>query len=71
MMSELGKTLVAIGLLTALVGLLLVWVDRFGWGGLPGDLVWRRGNWTVYVPLGLMVALSLILTLVLNLFFRR
>ena len=71
MVSELGKTLVAIGLLTALVGLLLVWVDRVGWGGLPGDLVWRRGNWTLYVPLGLMVALSLILTLVLNLFFRR
>jgi hypothetical protein len=63
--------LIVVGVLTALVGALLLWVERSGLGGLPGDLVWRRGSLTVYVPLGLMIALSLLLTLVLNLFLRR
>ena len=40
-------------------------------GRLPGDIVWRRGNVTVYVPLGLMLLLSILLTLLLNLIFRR
>jgi low affinity Fe/Cu permease len=67
----LGKMLIVIGALTVLVGAALVWAERSGLGSLPGDLVWRRGNWTIYVPLGLVIVLSLLLTLLLNLFFRR
>lgn len=67
----LGKMLIVVGVLTALVGAALVWAERSGLGALPGDLVWRKGNWTIYVPLGLMIVVSLLLTLLLNLFFRR
>ena len=38
---------------------------------LPGDLVFKRGGVTVYFPIGLMILLSVIGTIVLNLFFRR
>ncbi len=71
MLSVVGKMLILVGLLTVLVGALLLLVERVGLGGLPGDLVWRKGSFTVYVPLGLMVVLSVLLTLLLNLFFRR
>ena len=50
---------------------MLILLDRFGLGRLPGDIVWRRDNVTVYIPIGLMILLSLILTLLLNFFFRR
>jgi hypothetical protein len=33
--------------------------------------VWRKGNFTFYAPLGLMIALSILLTIALNLFGRR
>jgi hypothetical protein len=41
-------------------------VDR-----LPGDLVFRRGSLTVYLPIGLMILLSIVGTILLNLFLRR
>jgi hypothetical protein len=66
-----GRLLLAMAALLAVVGLVLVLLDRFGFGRLPGDIVWRRDNVTVYIPVGLMILLSLILTLLLNLFFRR
>jgi hypothetical protein len=39
-------------------------------GNLPGDLVYRGDNVQVYVPLGTMIVLSLVLTLLLNLAVR-
>lgn len=70
-MGGIGRMLLVVAGLLAILGLVLVLLDRFGIGRLPGDIVWRRDNVTVYIPLGLMLLLSLILTLLLNLFFRR
>lgn len=70
-LGAIGKVLLATAALLAVLGAVLVLLGRFGVGRLPGDLVWRRDNVTVYVPLGAMLLLSLILTLLLNLFFRR
>jgi hypothetical protein len=38
---------------------------------LPGDLSFGKGNTRVYVPLGTSIVLSVVLTIVLNLFVRR
>lgn len=71
MSAQLGRILLILGFALAAAGGLLLLAGRLGLGRLPGDLVWRGENWTVYVPLGLMVLLSVVLTIVLNLFFRR
>ena len=66
-----GRTLVLLGLVITAVGA-LVWVlGGLGLGRLPGDLHWRRGNTSVYVPLASGLLLSLVATLLLNLFIRR
>jgi hypothetical protein len=71
-MSELGRVLIVLGVVLALVGLVLVFVDRVPWiGRLPGDVHVQRGNWTFYFPLGTSIVLSLVLTLVLWLIGRR
>ena len=57
-------------LLLVLGGLFLL-LGRLGLDRLPGDLVFRRGNVTVYFPIGLMILLSIVGTILLNLFFRR
>ena len=46
-------------------------LGRLGLDRLPGDLVFRRGGLTVYFPLGLMVLLSVVGTILLNVFLRR
>ena len=51
--------------------MVLLLAARYGLGRLPGDIVIRRGNFQLYAPVGLMILLSLLPTLVLNLFSRR
>ena len=46
-------------------------LGRLGLDRLPGDLVFRRGNATFYFPIGLMILISVVGTIVLNLVFRR
>lgn len=70
-MGQIGRYLVAFGLALAAVGALLALGDKLGLGRLPGDLVWKRKNTTVYFPIVTSIIVSLLLTLVLNLFLRR
>ena len=70
-LGTLGRLAIIAGVVLVLIGLALLLAQHFGLRRLPGDIVWQRGPVRVYVPLGLMLLLSLILTLLLNLFFRR
>ena len=70
-MQEVGKWLVGIGAFLLLVGLLMIFLGKvFHLGRLPGDIVWRKDNVTVYIPITTMILLSLLLTILLNLVFR-
>ena len=68
MAEDIGRMLLIFGLVTATVGGILFLAGRLGIGRLPGDLVWEGDGWAVYVPLGWMVVVSVVLTLLLNLF---
>ena len=64
----MGKILVLIGLVVTGIGaLVMIGVPL---GRLPGDLILRRGNFTVYIPIVSSIVLSLIVTLVFA-FLRR
>ena len=67
----LGKLLIGGALVLLVLGGLFFLLGRLGLDRLPGDLVFRRGSFTVYLPIGLMILLSVVGTIVLNLFFRR
>jgi uncharacterized protein HemY len=64
----MGKTLIFVGLLIAGVGVLVILGVPIG--RLPGDIYYRRGNTTVYVPLMTSILVSVVLSLVLWLFRR-
>jgi hypothetical protein len=69
---DLGKTLVVVGLLIALVGVVVMVLGRIpGLGRLPGDIYIERGHWTFYFPLATSILLSVIITLVFWLIGRR
>jgi S-adenosylmethionine:tRNA ribosyltransferase-isomerase len=67
----IGKLLVGVAVVLLVIGGVFLLLSRFGLDRLPGDLVFRRGNLTVYAPIGLMILLSVVLTIVLNVFLRR
>ena len=65
-MTEIGKVLLVIGLVLAAVGGLMLLGGRVPFlGRLPGELSWRKGNVTLYVPLMTSLLVSLLLTGVL------
>lgn len=71
MLGDAGRLLMVIGGLLFVIGLVLTLAGRLpGLGQLPGDIVIKRENFQLYAPLGTMIVLSLLLTLVLNLIAR-
>ena len=70
-MPGLGKTLIVIGLLVAVLGLLITLAGKLPWiGRLPGDITIKRDNFTFYFPLATSILLSLLLSFLLWLFRR-
>ena len=70
--TSIGKTIIVFGIVLILVGLGFMLVSKIPFlGKLPGDIVWKRGNFTVIFPLATSIIISLVLTLLLNLIFRR
>lgn len=71
-MPDVGKLLIIVGALIVVVGLALTIGPRIPFlGRLPGDIAVDRGNVHFYFPLVTCLILSVVLTVVLNLFFRR
>ena len=73
-LGSLGRMLLGVAAILALVGLALVVADRFPWlrvGRLPGDIRIERGNFSFYFPLATSIVMSVVLTVVLWLLGRR
>jgi DUF2905 family protein len=66
--AEAGRLLLLVGVLMIVVGGALMLFGRFH---LPGDITFRSGNVTVYIPIATSIILSVVLTVVLNLLFRQ
>ena len=70
-LEALGKLLIGGAVVLLVLGGLLFLLGRFGLDRLPGDLVFKRGDLTLYIPIGLMILLSIVGTIVVNIIFRR
>ncbi len=71
MSPDVGRILLVIGLLVAGIGLLAVLGIRIPFGNLPGDIRIEGERGGIFIPLASMIIVSLILTVLLNLFLRR
>lgn len=70
---DFGKFLIATGSLVLLIGLAVKFAPwMINWfGKLPGDIHIKNAHSTVFIPITSMIVISLLLTLLLNLFFRK
>lgn len=69
-MRDLGRLLIIFGAILIAAGLLFTVGGKIGLGKLPGDFVYRRGNFSFYFPLMTSIVLSIVLSLLLWLFRR-
>jgi hypothetical protein len=73
-LGSLGRVLLALGVVIALAGVVLIVAERFPGlriGRLPGDIAFERDRWRFYFPLGTSILISIVLSLLLWLFGRR
>ena len=69
MQSDIGKTLIIIGIVLVVVGLILYSKLPIPWlGKLPGDIHIKRDNYQVYFPIVTSILLSILLTVIIKLF---
>ncbi len=62
------RLLITFGLGIAAIGILYPYIKHLGLGQLPGDIVLKGENSTFYFPVVSCIAISLIASLLLNLF---
>ncbi|MBN2395190.1 MAG: DUF2905 domain-containing protein [Candidatus Atribacteria bacterium] len=69
-MNGLAKTLIFLGLMMIIVGIVLYLLNRVPFSSyhFPGDILIKRKNFVFYFPLGLSILLSIILTLLFRIF---
>jgi len=73
MNGDFGKTLIIIGALIILAGVVFILLSKTGinMGKLPGDINIKRENFSFYFPIVTSIVISIVLTVLLNIFFRK
>ncbi len=70
-MSDLGRLLIVVGVILVILGAVFLLAPKLPWlGRLPGDISFKRGNFSFYFPLGTCILISIILTLIMYLWRR-
>jgi hypothetical protein len=71
MSPEIGRFLVVVGILLVVVGGLAMAGIRLPFGRLPGDIAITGDRGGLFIPLGTMLVVSLVLSLLFSIFLRR
>jgi hypothetical protein len=67
----IGKILIIFGIILIISGILFIAGEKIGLGRLFGDIYFKRGNFSFYFPITTSIIISIILTILLNIFFRK
>ncbi len=67
----MSRWLITVGVILILLGLIWPWLSKLGLGRLPGDIVIERDNVRIYFPITTSILISLVLSVVFWLLFRK
>jgi hypothetical protein len=71
-LSDIGKVLVIAGVLLVIIGAVFSFGGKIPYiGKLPGDFFFERDGLSVYVPLATSIILSIVFTVLINLFLKK
>jgi hypothetical protein len=70
---DIGKLLIIVGTMILVAGLSLSFAPwLINWfGKLPGDIHIKNQHSSIFIPITSMIVTSLLLTLIINLFFKK
>lgn len=68
---DIGRVVLVVGVVLVVIGGLAVLGVRLPFGRLPGDIAIEGERGGIYIPIVTMIVISLVLTVLLNIFFRR
>ncbi len=71
MSPEIGRLVLVIGIVLVVIGGLAAFGIRLPFGRLPGDIAIEGERGGVYIPIVTMIIISVVLTILANLFLRR
>lgn len=69
--SEIGKLLIGAGIFFLILGAGLLFLGKFNFQGLPGDIVIKKENFSFYFPITSCLVISLLISLLMRLFSGR
>lgn len=64
------RIFIVVGVVLIVLGLLWPWLEKLGFGHLPGDIAVQRDNFSFYFPIVTSIVISLVVTILLWLFRR-
>ena len=62
------KILIILGIIILAVGILYPYIKKISLGQLPGDLVFKSENSTLFFPIVTCIVISVVLTILFNFF---
>lgn len=69
-MNSFGKFIIILGFILIIIGLLIVFGGKFGFGRLPGDIYIDKGNFKFYFPIASSIIVSVIISIILKIINR-
>lgn len=69
-MAEIGKSVIFIGIVIIVIGIILLFSDKlpFNLGKLPGDISYKKENFSFYFPITTSILVSIVLSLLFYIF---
>lgn len=69
-MAEIGKSVIFIGIVVIVIGIILLFSDKlpFNLGKLPGDISYKKENFSFYFPITTSILVSIVLSLLFYIF---
>ncbi|MDD4202513.1 MAG: DUF2905 domain-containing protein [Candidatus Omnitrophica bacterium] len=68
---DIGKSLIVIGIVLIATGVVFILFKNMGMGHLPGDIMIKKENFAFYFPITTCVVISVVLSLVLWIFYKK
>jgi len=72
-MANLGKIIIFAGLLIVALGFLIMLFSKFNipLGRFPGDIIIRKDNFSLYIPVTTCILISVVISLFLMIFIKK
>lgn len=64
----MSRTLIIIGIIIVIIGVLWPWIQKMNLGRLPGDILVEKDNFKFYFPIVTSIVISIVLTIIFWLF---